>query len=270
MAHYGMLGSFQFADDVDDIRGADVHDRNTVKIGTVKDVIFDHASGNIRYLVVKGAEDHTFLVSPEQVHPDPANDDNFILDLDKRQVAALPRFDEKILKQDNDWKEHEEQHRKMAAEWRKQQEKTYKERWEEDGGVAHKKGSSHVITPEPGEMPAPGPGGAAETAEFDLTPRRIAPVFSDTAPPGGKINLRPDVVAKEEDTKYPGVARRVTGEDDPDLRRVEHALDEHAKQGPDDLSTPTHPRWRTFELTLQKRRSDIVGQCGVCGGERAA
>ena len=52
MAHVGTLGSHRFSQGVDDIRGATVYGAEDEKIGKVDDVIFDHATMEIRYLVV--------------------------------------------------------------------------------------------------------------------------------------------------------------------------------------------------------------------------
>ena len=54
MAHYGTLRDYRFADlDTDeDIRGAHVYGRDDEKLGKIDDVIFDHTTGNIRYVVI--------------------------------------------------------------------------------------------------------------------------------------------------------------------------------------------------------------------------
>ena len=52
MPHYGILREYRF-EDVDDVRGADVYGVNDEKLGTIDDVIFDHSSGDIRYIVLK-------------------------------------------------------------------------------------------------------------------------------------------------------------------------------------------------------------------------
>ena len=50
MAHYGTLKDVRFA--TEDIRGAHLYGLNDEKLGKIDDVIFDHSTGNIRYVVV--------------------------------------------------------------------------------------------------------------------------------------------------------------------------------------------------------------------------
>jgi sporulation protein YlmC with PRC-barrel domain len=47
MAHYGLLHDYRFEDiaTAEDIRGTKVYGRNDEKLGTIDDVIFDHATG---------------------------------------------------------------------------------------------------------------------------------------------------------------------------------------------------------------------------------
>ena len=52
MANYGMLRNYRFTDDKEDIRGAKLFGLNDEKLGKIDDVIFDHNSGWIRYVVV--------------------------------------------------------------------------------------------------------------------------------------------------------------------------------------------------------------------------
>ncbi|PYV73062.1 MAG: hypothetical protein DMG97_12115, partial [Acidobacteria bacterium] len=54
MAHYGLLRNYKFDNTTarDDIRGTKIYGRNDEKLGTIDDVIFDHSTGEIRYVVV--------------------------------------------------------------------------------------------------------------------------------------------------------------------------------------------------------------------------
>src|SRR5205085_750646 len=69
MAHYGLLRDYRFEDlnTEDDIRGSNVYGRNDEKLGKIDDVIFDHATGSIRFVVVDTGGWFThkkFLVPP--------------------------------------------------------------------------------------------------------------------------------------------------------------------------------------------------------------
>ena len=54
MPHYGTLRDYQFSDaeTADDIRGAKIYGRDDDKLGKIEDVIFDHSTGAISYVVV--------------------------------------------------------------------------------------------------------------------------------------------------------------------------------------------------------------------------
>jgi uncharacterized protein YrrD len=52
MAQYGMLRDYRFTDAAEDIRGARLYGLNDEKLGKIDDVIFDHSTGSIGYVVV--------------------------------------------------------------------------------------------------------------------------------------------------------------------------------------------------------------------------
>jgi uncharacterized protein YrrD len=54
MSHYGLLRDYRFEDlnTTDDIRGAHVYGRDDEKLGKIDDVIFNHSTGSIKYVVV--------------------------------------------------------------------------------------------------------------------------------------------------------------------------------------------------------------------------
>jgi sporulation protein YlmC with PRC-barrel domain len=58
MAHYGLLHDYRFEDlnSEQDIRGSNVYGRDNEKLGKIDDVIFDHSTGNIGYVVVDTQE----------------------------------------------------------------------------------------------------------------------------------------------------------------------------------------------------------------------
>ena len=53
MPHYGTLRETRLQQVPDDLRGAEVYGVNDERLGKIDDVIFDHASGDIRYVVVE-------------------------------------------------------------------------------------------------------------------------------------------------------------------------------------------------------------------------
>lgn len=194
MAHYGMLRDYAFAEDVDDIRGADLYAADG-KIGTVKDVIFDHETGDIRYLVADLGHDRRVLVDSGHVFRSATDEDSFETDLTAAEAARLPKFDEKALESEHDWERHHGENRKVWKEREDRYEAEYKRKWEEDP-VMHMKGSERMITPDIG--PAEGSGERTITGA-DLTPRRIADKFNQMGPmtnvstnlSGQDLTLRP-------------------------------------------------------------------------------
>lgn len=170
MPHYGLLRDYRFDDlgTEDDIRGANVYGRDDDKLGKIDDVVFDHSSGEIRYVVIDtgGWFSHKkFLVPTHRLHSSSEHDGDFAVNLDKAQIEALPRYQESDIESEDKWENYE---------------KRYDEAWHA-GPVQHRKGSDHDVTPTPEEMPAePGSIGSqlspSERAEISS---RIIPAGSD-------------------------------------------------------------------------------------------
>jgi hypothetical protein len=168
MPHYGLLRDYRF-DDLgtdEDIRGSNVYGRDGEKLGKIDDVIFDHSTGAIRYIVVDtgGWFSHKkFLVPPHRLHSSAEHKDDFAVNLDKQQIESLPPYNESDVESEDKWKTYE---------------KRYDAAWHA-GPVQHRKGSDRDITPTPQEMPAePGSIGSR------LTPSERAEVNSRIIPAG--------------------------------------------------------------------------------------
>ena len=85
MAHYGTLRETRFSD-VEDIRGSEVYGVNDEKLGKIDDVIFNHSSGDIRYVVVDTGgwlTSKKFLVPANRISPYGHHDDKYYAELDK-------------------------------------------------------------------------------------------------------------------------------------------------------------------------------------------
>jgi len=73
MAHYGTLRDYRFQnpDEIrDDVRGAKVYGINDEKLGKIDDVIFDHTTGEIRYVVIDTGgwlSSKKFILPPAQL-----------------------------------------------------------------------------------------------------------------------------------------------------------------------------------------------------------
>ena len=119
MPHYGSLRDFSFEKDVDDIRGSALYGQDDDKLGKIQDVIFDHTSGEMKYVVVDAAGWFThkeFLVPADRVHGYGQDKDSFQTDLTKERVDRLPKYDEKKIKSESDWADYEAEYKRAWAE----------------------------------------------------------------------------------------------------------------------------------------------------------
>jgi hypothetical protein len=87
---------------------------NDEKLGKIDDVIFDHASGSIRYVVVDTSgwlSSKKFIVPAERLRCSAEHKDDFAVDLDKQQIEGFPPYDEKDLESDQQWADYEGKYR---------------------------------------------------------------------------------------------------------------------------------------------------------------
>jgi hypothetical protein len=168
MPHYGLLRDYRFEDlsTEDDIRGAAIYGRNDEKLGKIDDVIFDHSTGAIKYVVVDTGgwfSTKKFLVPPHRLHASSEHDGDFAVNADKRQIEAFPTYNEADLQSEEKWKNYE---KKFDAAWHA-------------GPVQHRKGSDHDVTPTADEMPE-----QAGSIGNQLTPSERAEIDSRIIPAG--------------------------------------------------------------------------------------
>jgi len=162
MPHYGTLRETKLQQDPDDLRGAEVYGVNDEKLGKVDDVIFDHTSGDIKYVVVETGglfSKKSFLVPAGRVSPYGNHEDKFYAELDKERIQMLPEYDENALKSESNWSEYE---------------KHYEDQWK-DGALMYNTSTGRMITPPPEEIPRAQTGSARRIATElpDLTPERL-------------------------------------------------------------------------------------------------
>src|SRR5947209_13697663 len=96
ITHYGTLSSFRFADEASDLRGTLLYGRGDEKLGKIDDVIFDHASGRIRYAVIDTGgwlRHKRFIVPADRIRAYEKHEDHFYADLTKQQIEAFPPYD---------------------------------------------------------------------------------------------------------------------------------------------------------------------------------
>ncbi len=234
MAHCGVLGNQGLPEDVRDIRGTIIRGPEGQKLGKVNDVIFDHDTMEIRYLVVDSDgsfELGTFLLPAASVSRDEKHNSGLTTSASKQRIENAPQYDKEVLNSTDNWNKYEQE---------------FKRYWEEDP-VMHMKGSDRIITPP--EEPAPDQASSTsatsestsrEINPAELFPERISKVFSDPEPSGSKLTLRPLPVARAEEAAS-GVAL-------------------------------LKPRWwDAFENYLNRNKGDIQSRCSQCsqsGAER--
>jgi hypothetical protein len=172
MAHFGTLRDYRFADhDIagDDIRGANLYGRGDSKLGKIDDVIFDHSSGAIRYVVVDAGgwlSSKKFIIPPQQLRSSSKHEHAFSVGLDKEEIESFPPYNESAIASDENWRDYENRYQESRI----------------SGAVRHREGSDHRITPTATEMPAQlGPIGSQVSPELNrsLTHGRIVPAGDD-------------------------------------------------------------------------------------------
>src|SRR5258708_3191036 len=201
MAHYGSLNTQLVSQDIHDVRGATVRGSDGKKLGNVDDVLFDHDTMEIRYVVMDSGgwlDTGVFVLPADNISLDETDDDGLTAGVTKEQIENAPQYDKRSLQSEDAWKNYEQ---------------AFKQYWEEEP-VMHIKGSDRIITPpdEPLRASASSRSSAATSAReesgvseerqvsaADLFPNRITEVFTDPAPGSGKVTLRPKSVARAEE-----------------------------------------------------------------------
>lgn len=144
MAQHGMLRDYRFTDAAEDIRGAKLYGLDDEKLGKIDDVIFDHSTGVIRYVVVDTGgwlSTKKFLVPAERLRESTEHQDDFVVDLSKQQVEGFPPYDEAHLESDEQWSDYEGR---------------YRSKWE-TSPVMHRAETDRNITPTTQQMPGNSP-----------------------------------------------------------------------------------------------------------------
>jgi sporulation protein YlmC with PRC-barrel domain len=116
MAHYGSLREHSFSQaEADDIRGSAVYGTRDEKLGKIDDVIFDHTTGDIEYVVVDTVgwlKSKKFLVPAARLSQlTSAHEGDFYVPLTKNQIESFPPYDENALKDQAKWAEYETRYR---------------------------------------------------------------------------------------------------------------------------------------------------------------
>lgn len=151
MANYGMLRNYRLTDESEDIRGSKLYGVNDEKLGKIDDVIFDHSTGLIRYVVVDTGgwlSTKKFIVPATRLRASSKHDNDFEADLTKEQVENFPPYSDTDLESDEQWSDYEGR---------------YRSKWEADP-VMHRAETDRNITPTTQQMPGNSPSARAAGA----------------------------------------------------------------------------------------------------------
>jgi hypothetical protein len=134
MAKCGMLRDYRFTNDAEDIRGSKLYGVNDEKLGKIDDVIFDHSTGDIRFIVVDTGgwlSSRKFVVPADRLHSSTEHKDDFSVNLTKQQIETFPPYNESDLESDEQWTDYENR---------------YRAQWKADP-VQHRAGTDRDVTP---------------------------------------------------------------------------------------------------------------------------
>jgi hypothetical protein len=229
MTHYGTLKDARIADGSDDIRGSHLYGLNDEKLGKIDDVIFDHSSGNIRYVVVDTGgwlSSKKFLVPADGLRPSAKHENDFETSLDKRRVESFPPYDEKDLDSETKWAGYEGR---------------YRSKWVADP-VLHRAETDRNITPT-----------TQQTSGNPVSERAAAQTQGWTTasrPPASTAAERAELEAASSTTN----------------RAVPAGTDAVVISN---SAVGIGGRWDTFQSRLRERRKEAVSGCNTCSKESA-
>lgn len=235
MSHYATLNEYRFDFDADDIRGAKLYGEGGEELGRIRDVVFEHGTGEIQYMVVEYGTDRRVLVPLDRVFRTVTDEDSFSSELSCDDLDRLPAFDDKVLQNDRQWRDYEQLHKSSMRE-RKQRKERYERQWTEDP-VQHREGApAHSITPvpEPGSDNVTSIGrGRRDDYTPDVWPERLAPVFGSTSNDSEKLEMVPQA----EGSRGPAAEYVTAG---------------------------LGPKWNGFSERIKRDLHNIRGRCERC------
>jgi sporulation protein YlmC with PRC-barrel domain len=162
MPHFGILREYRF-DDIQDVRGSEVYGVNDEKLGTIDDVVFDHSTGDIRYVVLKTGLlfGKRIIVPANRIDSYGNHEDKFYADLDKERLEMLPEFHDHALKSESDWSIYEKEYQSRLN----------------DGAIMYNKDTGRVVTPPvqqvEGTRTQPLSAAGTQSLDRDFTPERM-------------------------------------------------------------------------------------------------
>lgn len=230
MAHYGTLKGNPVGETAEDIRGSHLYGANDEKLGKIDDVIFDHSTGDIRYIVVDTGgwlSSKKFIVPAQGIRASAKHENDFQASLTKPQIESFPPYNESDLESESKWQGYESRYR---AKW-------------VANPVMHRAETDRNLTPtteqETGNLSSQRAAAAAHGGATSTGPKPLPPT-----------STRADLIAAESPT-----GRVVPAGSDAVVISTS--------------AVGIGGRWDTFQDHLRERRKEAVAQCSTCSGESA-
>lgn len=236
MAQYGRLQNYRFTEAAEDVRGSTLYGLSDEKLGKIDDVIFEHATGSICYVIVDTGgwlSTKKFIVPADRIRASTEHKDDFAVDLTKQQVEGFPPYNETDLESEAQWSDYEGR---------------YRSKWEA-GPVMHRAGTDRNITPTTQQMlgnasseraadAAREAAGQEETGE--ITTGRFAPGVTPQVTGNSSSQRAADVAAADTGASIRGFAAST------DSVAISHS------------ANGIGPRWDTFQNRLRERRKEVI------------
>ncbi len=227
MAHYGTLRDYRFVQTgqaADDIRGSALYGINDEKLGKIDDVIFDHETGEIRYVVVDTGgwlSSKKFIVPADQIRPSTKHDDDFMVSLNEQQIENFPPYNEKDVDSEERWKDYEGR---------------YRSKWE-TSPVMHRAETDRNITPTTAQMTQ---GSGASGPRNWKSPNPTTPTRETQ--PSSSVSTSASTASSTERIIPPTASDVVISSN----------------------AAGIGARWDTFQARLRQRRREITHGCATC------
>ncbi|HZC21730.1 MAG TPA: PRC-barrel domain-containing protein [Candidatus Binatia bacterium] len=230
MAHYGTLKANPVGETAEDIRGSHLYGVNDEKLGKIDDVIFDHSTGDIHYIVVDTGgwlSSKKFIVPAQDLRASTKHENDFQASLTKTQIESFPPYNESDLESESKWQGYESRYR---AKW-------------VTNPVMHRAETDRNLTP------------TTEQETGNLSSERAAAAAHGG---GSSTGLRP--------LTSTGNRADLIAAASPTDRVVPAGSDSVVISN---SAVGIGGRWDTFQSQLRERRKEAVAQCKTCSGESA-
>lgn len=231
MAHYGILHETEVGEIGEDIRGAHLYSLNDEKLGKIDNVIFDHSTGDIRYVVVDTGgwlKSKKFIVPTEGLRASAKHEDAFEVGLNKEQIESFPPYNESDLDSESKWSGYENQ---------------YRSKWV-NSPVMHRAETDRNITP------------TTQQTTGNLSSERAEARAHGMPTSSGRSPASTGASHADLDAAYRPTERIVPpGTDSVVINNSAVGIG---------------GRWDTFQSRLRERRKEAVAGCSTCSGTSAA